>query len=82
MPISCGAVASISDGDFFETLDNPDSPDCFDTVQLIGASERAGMYQIEVMKPGYSVWRRQDVEVSANLCHVNTVDLQAYLEKE
>lgn len=81
VPISCGATATLSEGDFFETLDNPDSPDCFDTVELIGASERAGIYQVEVSKSGYLLWQQQDVQVSANLCHVNTISLQVYLEK-
>ena len=79
--MSCGATALLQDGDYSEELENPAGTDCFDTQMLVGAYERSGTYDIKVSKEGYIDWFVNGVEVSSNVCHVNTITLQAYLEK-
>ena len=79
--ISCGIVASIIDGDYSEQLENPADSECFDTQMLTGAFERKGVYDVSVSKVGYRDWSVTDVDVFANVCHVNTITIQVYLEK-
>ena len=79
--ISCGAKAVISEGDFSEEVENPAGENCNDSQMLIGADERSGTYDLMVSKEGYLDWYATNIQVSANLCHVNTVTVQAYMEK-
>lgn len=43
------------------------------------AHERPGTYLVTVDKEGYRTWRKSDVSVSADECHVLTRDLTARL---
>jgi len=79
-PISCGAQAVIEQGTFQETVENPSGPGCFDGVMLVGAYERSGVYKVTVTKPGYNPWSVENITVTSNICHVNTVTLQATLQ--
>ena len=78
--ISCGATAIITDGSFSETVENIDNDNCSDQSTLQGAHEREGVYDIIVSKENYQDWTASSVEVSASVCHVNTITLQVYLE--
>ncbi len=44
------------------------------------AHERPGTYTVTVDKTGYTQWRRTGVEVTADGCHVRTVELIARLQ--
>jgi len=79
--ISCGSIATIQDGSFSETVENINNSDCSDQTALLGAYERTGNYDITVTKNDYVDWTVTNIEVTANVCHVNTIRLQAYLEK-
>ena len=81
LPISCGASSVILDGEFFDKVKNPSGSGCDDSTALLGAYEREGTYEVSVFKEGYLDWRVEDISVSSNVCHVNTVTIQAYLEK-
>jgi hypothetical protein len=43
------------------------------------AAERAGRYTVDVQGTGYSGWRRINVRVTRDDCHVRTVQLRAEL---
>ena len=45
------------------------------------ASERSGVYAVEVRAAGYDTWRLPDVTVTANECHVQPVRLTARLQR-
>lgn len=81
LPISCGASSVIRDGEFFDKVKNPSGSGCADSTALLGAYEREGTYEVSVFKEGYLDWRVEDISVSSNVCHVNTITIQAYLEK-
>ncbi len=78
--IACGVTVLLVDGNFSEELIIDDNQ-CDDYFTFTGAGERSGNYDVSVTKEGYTEWMQYDVEVSSNLCHVNTKSLQAYLEK-
>ena len=42
--------------------------------------DRAGTYDLEVAAPGYATWRREDVRVTGDACHVRPVEVEAALE--
>jgi len=74
-----GVLGLARDESFVDTLE----VFAFDgTLDLYGAGERAGRYDITISKPGYQTWRRENVRVTENECHVNTVRLEAFLERE
>ncbi|KJY80868.1 hypothetical protein INR79_10835 [Vibrio sp. SCSIO 43132] len=79
--ISCGASIVIRDGEFSEERSNPHGTGCDNSKALLGAYEREGTYKVSVFKDGYLDWSTEGIEVSSNVCHVNTITIQAYLEK-
>ena len=48
---------------------------------LVGAGERAGLYQLTVMADGYVTWTQNDIEVTADECHVDPVSLEVLLHR-
>ena len=42
--------------------------------------ERAGTFSVRVRRPGYLLWARDGVQVTADRCHVQTARLDARLE--
>jgi hypothetical protein len=80
-PNACGATVIFEDGDFYEEHIYEQNESCNESYTFSGADEREGIYNVTVKKEGYMEWQQFDVEVSSNLCHVNTISLQAYLEK-
>jgi len=79
--ISCGATAIIEDTNFSEEISNPASKQCDNSILLHGAYEREGIYNVHVFKEGYLDWSEYNIEVKANVCHVETVTIEAALEK-
>jgi hypothetical protein len=45
------------------------------------AYERAGRYDLEIQAPTYRPWRLTGIRVTENECHVQTVPVQARLQK-
>jgi len=78
-PISCGARAVVTAGTYSEAVDNLSSPGCLDTAMLLAAFERPGTYAVTVSKAGYLDFAINDVVVTAGVCHVNTVTVEARL---
>jgi hypothetical protein len=44
---------------------------------LSAARERVGTYSVVVSKPGYQDFIATNLVVTANICHVNTVSIDA-----
>lgn len=78
-PISCGASALVTAGTYSEAVANPSGTGCFDTAMLMAAFERPGTYAVTVSKAGYLDFAVNDVVVTAGVCHVNTVTVEARL---
>lgn len=73
-PAGQSAVATARDGSYAETLIS-----YMDGLTFVGASERAGSYDISVNSPGYQPWTRDDVEVGSGRCHVESRTVEARL---
>ena len=71
-------VVTARDGSYAETAGPPFS-NGVDSFVL--AVERKGRYDVSVQAPDYRTWVRTGVQVTADECHVHTVQLQARLQK-
>ncbi|MFQ5538295.1 MAG: carboxypeptidase-like regulatory domain-containing protein [Gemmatimonadota bacterium] len=77
LPAAEGAVLTVKDGDYQEV-----ETSTFDGLTMSAAWERAGVYDVTVTKTGYRPWFKSGVEVTADECHVQSVQLQALLERD
>ena len=68
-----GSEGTITEGEYVEELQ------VFGDDTMIGAGERAGTYDIRIVKQSYEEWTASRVTVTADECHVQTVNLQANL---
>ena len=79
-PIATGAVGTLQDGSYTETL-MPFGYDIMgNLIGLGGAQERTGTYTVRIEKAGYAPWEMKNVRVTKNACHVNTTGLEADLQ--
>ena len=75
-PAAEGATGTASDGAFVDPLN------AFDNLVMVPETyERPGVYDVLVRKPGYEDWTAENVRVRDGMCNVQTVDLQARLER-
>lgn len=74
-PLTEDLVGIATEGAFVDTLFQFEN-------QLYGAFERPGVYLLTVEKPGFVTWRREDVRVEADVCHVITRRIEARLSPE
>ena len=74
-----GASLVVREGSYKDSVAAPTTPDQ-DNFPLSAAGERSGTYQVTVSKTGYAVWQQNNVRVTSNVCHVNTVTLTALLQ--
>jgi hypothetical protein len=77
--IATGATGTIQDGSYTETLRPTQLDGAGNTISLSGAPERTGAYTITIQKAGYQTFVLQNVVVTKNVCHVNTVTVDANL---
>ena len=78
--IASGSTLLARDGAFRDALSFPGGRADLDPLPLHTAGERPGTYQITVTKPGYVSWTRNNVSVTAGVCHVNRTDITARLQ--
>jgi len=71
-PALSGSTITLQDQSYVETLPQGSSA---------GAWERKGNYDIIISHPDYLTWLRQNVLVTADECHVHTVEIEAKLKK-
>lgn len=77
-PAARGAVAIAADHSFVDTLRMWPGPD---SLTVVGAFERPGVYAVIITKEGYRDWVRLNVVVGKDECHVITVRITALLEQ-
>src|SRR5258708_18744448 len=70
--IASGASLVVREGSYEDSVAFSNSSPDLDNSALVAAGERAGTYQVTVIKPGYAVWLQSNVRVTSNECHVNT----------
>ena len=83
LALLCGVTVSIRDGDFTQEQSMGEGEDCVTNIAdaFSLARDREGQYDITVMKEGYVDWVQYDTVVSSNICTVNTIRVQAYMDK-
>jgi hypothetical protein len=82
VPVADSASGTVVDGTYSDSL----RPHAFDSSSMVlvaraAAYERAGTYLVSVQRAGYQQWTRSAVQVTKNVCHVNTVTLQADMNR-
>jgi hypothetical protein len=80
VPAGHGAIATVQDGSYQETLFYLGSVSSFDSLTFSGAIERAGTYSIRVNKAGYHSWTRAGVTVTRDECHVIPAQVDVKLQ--
>ncbi len=80
-PIASGAVGTLQDGNYQETMQPYKAPQDSALLSLQGAIERPGTYDVLVQEPGYRDWSMTHVTVHFVGCDVVTVYLEADLMK-
>ena len=79
-PVVAEITAVASDGSFSDGVTyTAEQAEAFD-AEMSFARERAGTYQVEVTADGYQPWVMTGVNVMADECHVETVQLMARLQ--
>jgi hypothetical protein len=80
LPVAAEAMGHVQDGAFVDSL-RAYGADGTVLVSRAAADEREGTYTVEVVHEGYQPWQQTAVRVGRNACHVETVTLQAGLER-
>ncbi|MBW3535939.1 MAG: carboxypeptidase-like regulatory domain-containing protein [Gemmatimonadetes bacterium] len=79
LPPDAPEVAAVAiDGDYAHGRVAPREAVAAGPIGLV--EDRAGTYDVEVAAVGYETWRREDVRITADECHVRPVALEAALE--
>jgi hypothetical protein len=79
-PIAELARGSVRDGSYVDSLRPHGTLDGVLLPCRAAASEREGIYTVEVVHEGYVTWQRASVRVGGDDCHVETVTVKANLE--
>jgi hypothetical protein len=75
-PIAAAASGSVIEGSYQDSLRLHDG-----SLTRAGADERDGTYTVQVLHTGYVPWEQTGVRVRDTGCHVDTVTLQADLQR-
>jgi hypothetical protein len=76
-----GAQLIARDGAYADSMSVPANRPDLDSSSLSAAGERTGAYSLTVRKAGYRDWTRDNVQVTKNECHVNTVKFTALVQR-
>jgi hypothetical protein len=77
-PFRAPVTTTLRDGGFSQTIAFPAT---YGLDQRYLAFERAGTYSITLAAPGYKTWRRDNVTVTGDACHVKTVFVTALMQR-
>jgi hypothetical protein len=77
-PFRGPVTTTLRDGGFSQTIAFPAT---YGLDQRYLAYERAGTYSITLDAPGYKTWRRENVVVTNDACHVKTVSVTALMQR-
>ena len=80
-PLAETARGAVREGEFIDSLRPYSSLGNGVLIGRAAAEERAGMYTVTVQHAGYLDWQLDGVRVGRNECHVETVELTAYLSR-
>ncbi len=80
-PAADGAIAYAQEGAYVDTLRTIPNLPPYASSMMAGVYERPGVYTVVVRKSGYRDWVQSNVIVTADECHVITVQLQARLDR-
>lgn len=81
-PIADSAIAVARSGSYVDTMRVGGIERDGSVRNRQGASERPGVYTVDVRRPGYRAWQASSVAVEQGPCHVKTVVIQAGLERD
>jgi predicted lipoprotein with Yx(FWY)xxD motif len=80
--LGAGSTLILEDGGYRDSVSFPIDQLMYNTMPLwaLQSAEREGTYNVRVRRPGYQLWERRGVRVTADRCHVRTVELEARLQ--
>lgn len=76
-----GAQLVVHDGAYTDSGSFPANHPELDSLPLEAGGERAGTYTVTIRKIAYRDWAQTGVAVTKGECHVNTVTLNALLQR-
>lgn len=79
--VICDTTIIIEDTNYSEELGHPSYQPCENNYVTTGGLGRTGIYNVHVYKEGYLDWSKYSIEVTEGTCGVNTVSVEALLEK-
>ena len=80
-PIASSTTVVARSATYADSTTRNASPSSLDSLPIGLAYEHQGSYAVTVAKPGYSGWTQSSVVVTADQCHVRTVNLVALLQR-
>jgi hypothetical protein len=80
-PAWWSAAGVVRDGAFEDSLWAPSWLDSTVAIPMRAADERPGTYSIHLERSGYVPWDTSGILVTAGVCHVQTVQVDAQLSR-
>lgn len=78
----CETDFALTEGEYVEEYNWLNGDGCDSLSAIVAAGERQGTYELVINKMGYEEWRSEGIIVSGDICHVETVNLDAFLVPE
>ena len=78
-PLNGGTSLILLDGTFRDSVTTPSDAATHYLRGTAASAERAGTYLVRVRRSGYATWERANIRVTADACHVQTVELEVRL---
>ena len=78
-PLNGATSLILLDGTFRDSVRTPSDAATNYLRGTAASAERAGTYLVRVRRSGYATWERVNVRVTADVCHVQTVELEVRL---
>jgi hypothetical protein len=81
-PAAAGATVLLEGTLFRDSVAVPDTATSATAHYWLEDKVKAGSYNVQVRKPGYRLWARNDVRLASDGCHVSTFEfLSARLQR-
>jgi len=82
--VGCDTKAIITSDDlsYTEEVNHSVTTGCTNQESISLANAREGVYNVEITKDGYKKWTQAGLKVTRDQCHVRTITLDTYLQKE
>ena len=79
-PLTGSTSLTLREGGFVDSMMTPSHATTNYLLGTHASHERAGTYVVRVQRAGHADWERTGVEVTGDVCHVQTVELDALLQ--